>query len=78
MEEIRYQNDLWSAINTVLLRFPENDIVWIENFQEISLEGLSKKKIACLFNKDSVLWRLECDQDGVLYAINLTKLKNIK
>lgn len=68
MEEIRYQSELWRSINSVLLRFPDNDIVWIENFQEVVLEGLSKKKIIDLFNRDSILWKLECDKDGVLYA----------
>lgn len=60
----------WKVLNELLVEFPNQDRIWVENFDEVSRELSSSKRETLLrrFNADAVGWRMKKDSDGVLYA----------
>lgn len=64
------EGSIWSVFNTVLLRFPQAQRVWVENFAEVSavLKNTKRDKVIAAFNQDSFSWVLQADTDGVLFA----------
>lgn len=60
----------WKVLNELLVEFPNQDRIWVENFDEVAraLNPSRKETLIRRFNADTVGWRMKKDGDGVLYA----------
>lgn len=61
----------WRILNELLVEFPNQNRIWVENFDNIKqavTQSTKKQNLIRRFNADVIGWQMKKDVDGVLYV----------